>query len=165
MPVYVTVRNGPFRGMSKLLVRKWAVGMLRKLDLASAELSVALTNDEEIRELNRTFRRKDKPTDVLAFAMREGKALGPNASARGPVSRVGARVGEMLGDVVVSVETAARQAALRKRPLEAEVRMLVAHGLLHLVGYDHGTDGEERIMTRKTRELCRAAVQPSARAN
>jgi probable rRNA maturation factor len=122
--------------------------MLKKLGLRSAELSLALTVDAEIHELNRTYRKKNKPTDVLAFAMREGEPLGPGAGS----------VPEMLGDIVVSVETARRQAAQHRRSLEAELRMLIAHGLLHLIGYDHRTDAEERVMTKKTRELCRAAV-------
>jgi len=124
--------------------------MLSALDLGAAELSIALTDDGEIHELNRVFRRRDKPTDVLAFAMREGVPAGEGAPP-GP---------EMLGDVVVSVETARRQASRRGRTLETEVRVLLAHGLLHLVGYDHETKKEARAMGAKTRELCRAAATP-----
>ena len=65
---------------------------------------------------------------------------------------------EILGDVVVSVETARRQAVRRGRTLEAEVRVLLAHGLLHLIGYDHETKKEARAMGAKTRVLCRAAA-------
>jgi probable rRNA maturation factor len=137
--------------------------MLRELDLAGAELSVALTDDAEIRELNRTYRKKDQPTDVLAFAMREGKVLGARAPGVASASRGIKALPEMLGDVVISVETARRQASAHRRPVAAEVRMLVAHGVLHLVGYDHGTDAEERVMSRKTRELCRAAVAATRR--
>jgi probable rRNA maturation factor len=122
--------------------------MLSALDLAAVELSIALTDDGEIHELNRVFRRRDRPTDVLAFAMREGPATGQRP---GPAP-------EILGDVVVSIETARRQAARRGRTLEAEVRVLLAHGLLHLVGYDHETKKEARAMGAKTRELCRAAT-------
>ena len=96
--------------------------MLRCSRSRAAELSVALTDDGEIHELNRVFRHRDKPTDVLAFAMREG-ALARRKASRG----LGP---EMLGDVVVSVETARRQAARRGRSLEAECAMLLAHGLL-----------------------------------
>jgi probable rRNA maturation factor len=120
--------------------------MLAALDLGAAELSIALTDDREIHELNRVFRRRDRPTDVLAFAMREGEASG-----RGPD-------GEILGDVVISLETARRQASRRGRNLEQEVRVLLAHGLLHLVGYDHETEKEARRMGVKTRALCRAAA-------
>jgi probable rRNA maturation factor len=123
--------------------------MLACLDLSQAELSVVVTDDREIRELNKVFRHRDRPTDVLAFAMREGEPLGAAAAASG--SR------EMLGDVVVSVETARRQARQRRRPLDAEMRMLLAHGVLHLVGYDHRSTREESVMTAETERLCRAA--------
>lgn len=124
--------------------------MLRALELGNAELSVLLTNDEQIHELNATHRGKDKPTDVLAFpqdveSIDAGRDL-PNGGA-----------GVLLGDVVISLDTAARQARGRKRELFDEVRFLLAHGLLHLVGYDHATPDEKREMTRRTRQLVRAA--------
>jgi probable rRNA maturation factor len=149
LPAFVSIRNGPFRDVSRAFVRRWAERMLSCLDLAEAELSVVVTDDREIRELNKVFRHRDRPTDVLAFAMREGEPLGGAAAARG--SR------EMLGDVVISVETARRQARQRRRPLDAEVRMLLAHGVLHLVGYDHRSTREETVMTAETERLCRAA--------
>jgi probable rRNA maturation factor len=125
--------------------------MLAALDLGAAELSIALTDDDEIHELNRVFRRRDQPTDVLAFAMREGPACGDRLDDKH----------EVLGDVVISVPTARRQAARRGRKLEQEVRVLLAHGLLHLVGYDHETEKEARRMGVKTRALCRAAATPA----
>ena len=155
LPAFVTVRNGPFRDVSKPTVRRWANRMLTELGLAEVELSIALTDDEEIHELNRVFRHKDRPTDVLAFAMREGQAFGAHPIADASNSR-----SELLGDVVVSVETARRQAARRRRALERELCELLAHGLLHLVGYDHRTKDEERVMGKETRRLCRAAVAP-----
>jgi probable rRNA maturation factor len=123
--------------------------MLACIDLSQAELSVVVTDDREIRELNKVFRHRDRATDVLAFAMREGEPLGAAAAA--------SQSAEMLGDVVISAETARRQAKKRRRPLEAEMRMLLAHGLLHLVGYDHRSKREETVMTAETERLCRAA--------
>jgi len=152
VPALVTIRKGPFRDISKVRVRRWAERMLRCLGLAEAELSVALTDDEEIHELNRVFRRHDRPTDVLAFAMREG-----TAGAR-PVGDEARSCPDLLGDVVVSVETARRQATRAGRDLASELRALLAHGLLHLVGYDHQTKAEARAMVAETRRLCRAAV-------
>ena len=152
MPAFVSVRNGPFRDLPKAIVRQWAERMLKSLGLEQAELSVALTDDSEIRELNKVYRHRDRPTDVLAFAMREGERLGVEAED--------ARA-EMLGDVVVSIETARRQASRRQRTLEAEVHMLLAHGLLHLIGYDHQTDRETSVMNAATRKLCRAATVSS----
>jgi probable rRNA maturation factor len=153
LPAFVSIRNGPYRGVSRLRVCRWAERMLRCLDLSRAELSVAITDDREIRELNKVFRHRDRATDVLAFAMREGEPLG-SAAAPEPSS-----FAEMLGDVVLSAETARRQAKDRRRTLDAEVRMLLAHGLLHLVGYDHRSDREEAVMTAETERLCRAAAE------
>jgi probable rRNA maturation factor len=95
------------------------------------EASLLLTDDVTIRTLNKSFRRKDKPTDVLAFALRDGG---------GPVPP------GLLGDVVISVDTARRQA---KKGLEAELIHLAAHGLCHLLGYDHKTDRQEREMNQR----------------
>lgn len=117
-----------------------------ELERRAVELSVALVDDACIQELNRDFRGADRPTDVLAFAMREGEDL-PTV---GDV--------ELLGDVVISVETARRQAANRGRPLLDELTMLLGHGLLHLLGYDHATKAEERVMVDKTRALETAAA-------
>jgi probable rRNA maturation factor len=119
--------------------------MLACLDRAEAELSVLLTDDAEIRRLNASFRQKDRPTDVLSFHFEPGTGA-PAGMAEW-----------LLGDVVISLDTAARQAASRKRPLEAEVRWLLAHGVLHLCGYDHATPEEKRVMVNQTRRLVRAA--------
>jgi probable rRNA maturation factor len=117
--------------------------MLAELGLIEAELSVLLTNDAHIHELNRVHRDKDRPTDVLAFPLDDAP--------------VAAGEQRLLGDVVISLDTAARQAKGRKRDLLDEVRFLLAHGLLHLVGYDHGTPTEKHEMSRMTRRLVRAA--------
>jgi len=119
--------------------------MVASLELGPVEVSVALVDDSTMRELNRSYRGYDKPTDVLAFALREGEAFAPVDE-------------EPLGDVIVSIPTARRQAAARRRSVLDEVTMLVAHGLLHLLGYDHATKAEEKVMTAKTRELEAAAV-------
>jgi len=120
--------------------------MLKALELPRAELSVLLTDDGEIHQLNRDHRHKDKPTDVLAFAMDE--------SVADPAG--------ILGDVVISLDTAERQARARRRPLIEEVRFLLAHGVLHLVGYDHAEPGEKREMVAMTRKLVRLAPLPEA---
>lgn len=119
--------------------------MLRHLELDDVELSIALVDDATIRELNATYRGKNKSTDVLAFPMREGDEATPDDS--------------MLGDVVISVETARKQARNNGRSLLEETTMLLAHGLLHLLGYDHDTKAKEKVMVAKTRELERAAAK------
>ena len=124
--------------------------MLHALRLPAAELSVVLCDDPTIHALNRDHRKKDKPTDVLAFAQREGK----------PVK--GTR--DLLGDVVISLDTAQRQADEHDRSLWDEVTMLLAHGLLHLVGFDHRTRAEERIMNARTDVLVAAAQAKGSKA-
>lgn len=116
--------------------------MLLALELPNSELSVLLTDDATIHELNREHRQKDKPTDVLAFPLDE-KGEDP---AR-----------PWLGDVVISIDTALRQANSRRRELIAEVRFLLAHGLLHLIGYDHDTKPRKREMDAAARRLVRSA--------
>lgn len=92
--------------------------------------------DHEIRSLNRQYRGKDKPTDVLSF---------PLADELHPF---------LLGDVVISVETAARQAQRRGHSLREELQILLIHGILHLLGYDHEVSRSEAIrMHRKEREI------------
>lgn len=122
--------------------------MLGALGLGESELSILLTNDPLIREINRDHRGKDKPTDVLSFPQSE--FLAPLRPRRG--FRL-----DVLGDVVISLDTAARAAQARRRSLREEVRFLLAHGILHLVGYDHATPSEKQVMTKRTKELVRAA--------
>jgi probable rRNA maturation factor len=117
--------------------------MLVALQMDDVEVSVVLTGDDQIRNLNRIYRRKNRPTDVLAFAQREG-ALGDRSD-------------RLLGDVVVSIPTTRRQAAAARRPVVAELTMLLAHGLLHLLGWDHETPAKDRRMRRETERLCEAA--------
>ena len=103
----------------------------------------------ESQSLNRDYRGKDRPTDVLAFAMSEGEGGGLHP--------------DLLGDVVISLETAARQASERRKTIASEVDFLLAHGLLHLLGYDHQTDEEERRMNAMT-DVLRAAAEMSGSA-
>lgn len=110
------------------------VGALSKRATATEyEISVLLTDDAEMTILNSEYRGIDAPTDVLAFAMREGE----DNQAVHPM---------LLGDVVISLETAARQAAAAKHSLETEVAFLSVHGVLHLLGYEHETPEEEARM-------------------
>lgn len=157
----MTTQGGPFAGASTATIRRRAAKMLDHLALRGVELSIALVDDPTIHELNRTYRRKDKATDVLSFPMIEGDAaagVGPRTSSgpRGPVEPSAWR--GLLGDVIISIDTARRQARQRRRPLLDELTMLLGHGLLHLLGYDHGTDAEEQEMTALTRELEAAAA-------
>jgi probable rRNA maturation factor len=139
VPVSVStraLRNPPLRATE---LRRRAERMLEALGLPAAELSILLCDDATIHALNRDYRDKDRPTDVLAFAMREGEG--------------GALHPELLGDVVISVETARRQAEEHGRTIVGEVTFLLAHGLLHLLGFDHRTHAEERRMSARTDAL------------
>lgn len=111
------------------------------LGCPDAELSVVITDDATIRELNRDWRGKDKATDVLSFSQVEGEEPAPAAGRRLATSSV-------LGDVVISAETAARQAEEIGHSFEDEVRRLLVHGVLHLLGHDHVHGGEQRRRMR-----------------
>ena len=153
MPVSLLVEAGPHAGVSRRELTRRARAMLAALGLGGAEWSILLTGDAQIQRLNKAYRGKDRPTDVLAFAQREGE--------------LGEAAGRLLGDVIVSVPVARRQAVAARRGLEAELTMLLAHGLLHLLGWDHDTDAKERAMVRETRRLCAAAregARPVSRA-
>jgi probable rRNA maturation factor len=98
-------------------------------------------DDAEIAEMNARYRTKPRPTDVLSFAQSEGEPFPPSgAAAPGHV---------MLGDIVISIETAARQARERHHSLETEVEFLAVHGCLHLQGYDHRTPPQRRAMWQR----------------
>jgi probable rRNA maturation factor len=146
VPTLVTRKRNLKHGVAPALIKRLGHAMLSALELPEAELSVLLTDDAGIQELNREHRRKDKPTDVLAFPMDESVP-----DPRG-----------ILGDVVISLDTADRQARSRRRALIEEVRFLLAHGVLHLVGYDHAEPAEKREMVAMTRRLVRAAPLPQA---
>jgi probable rRNA maturation factor len=129
------------------LVQRYATRMLRALDLEAHELSILLCDDMVMRKLNRDYRNIDRPTDVLAFAMREGSA-----------SFVSVRA-DILGDVAISWPTARRQARTHGWAPEQEVCMLLAHGLLHVLGFDHVTRAEDRRMRARTDILMTAALR------
>ncbi|MFT3921993.1 MAG: rRNA maturation RNase YbeY [Myxococcales bacterium] len=146
VPVLISRVHVPSRVIPSAALKRRAERMLQALKLESAELSILLCDDPTIHTLNRDHRRKDKPTDVLAFALREGKPV-PGSKA--------------LGDVVISLDTAARQAEELGRTLWDEVTWLLAHGLLHLLGYDHRTVAEERRMNARADMLIAATKQRS----
>ncbi|HEX2732039.1 MAG TPA: rRNA maturation RNase YbeY [Polyangiaceae bacterium] len=147
MPALVS-RNAPASPeVPSRQVKKIAERMLRELKIESAELSILLTDDATIRELNREHRDKDKATDVLAFPL-----MDPDDESLNTLD------GGALGDVVISLDTALLQANQRGVDLIDEVRALLAHGLLHLLGYDHQTDAEELEMNQAADKLVRATL-------
>jgi probable rRNA maturation factor len=118
--------------------------MLRELCLETAELSLLLTDDLQMHRLNQKHRQKNGPTDVLSFPlMGEDEEVTLERAA--------------IGDVVISIDTAQRQADREGIELVDEVRRLLAHGLLHLLGYDHQTDAEEAEMDAVAQRLIEAS--------
>jgi rRNA maturation RNase YbeY len=141
----MTVRVSGRRGLPLLdraRLRRRALRLLRALDLADSELSIRLVDDAEIATHNARYRGRSGPTDVLSFSLVEG------AHAE--------RRGALLGDVLISLETASRQARRSRRSLESEVLRLVIHGALHLIGHDHVRQGDARRMRAEERRLWRA---------
>jgi probable rRNA maturation factor len=132
---------------SRIMRMVRAVGLQQKLR-APLEVSVRIIDDAEMRALNKRYRHLDRPTDVLAFAQREGalRHVHPH----------------VLGDIVISFETAVRQA---KRGVFAELLFLFAHGLCHLLGYDHQTAEQDAIMKhRVSLLLCESQRKGRVRA-
>jgi probable rRNA maturation factor len=121
----IEVRADGLSGAGGLLrqLRRSAARFLDVLELDRVELSILLTDDPGIRTLNRTWRRKDRPTDVLSFPAGE-----PALASTGP---------RHLGDVILSLDTARRQARAHRRTVADELDLYLAHGLLHLLGHDH----------------------------
>lgn len=125
-------------------IQKIAKTLLSDLGYADSELSILLTNDEEIALLNEQYRGKSSPTDVLSFSQQEGDGPG----------------GNLLGDVVISVDTLCRQALELEVSEEEEFLRLLVHGVLHLVGYEHeGVNAEEaEKMFKRQDELIEALI-------
>jgi len=139
----VSVRRRSGTAAVAAAVRADARRLVRALGETGAELTVSLVDDEAMQALNRDYRQADRPTDVLAFAMREGERVAGDEG--------------ILGDVVISLDTAARQARRRGVPLARELRTLLVHGVLHLLGYDHERSAAEaRRMRAEERRLAAA---------
>lgn len=115
-------------------LRRLTERILKELELMDFDVSILITDDEGIRQLNHRYLKRDRPTNVISFPM---------------------NAGTMLGDIAISVETAQRDAEKGNLPLLDEVTFLAIHGLLHLAGYDH-EDGDEKkatLMREKEKEL------------
>jgi probable rRNA maturation factor len=119
------------------------------LELPPKSVAVlTLTGDEHLREYNRRYRGLDEPTDVLAFSAQEKPS---DQRFQAPPGTE-----HWLGDIVISLPRARRQAKEAGHPINDEVRLLAVHGLLHLLGYDHAEPDEERKMTAVTDRILKA---------
>ncbi len=147
--IYVTnQQKGVSVGSGK--IRRAAKKILALLGYDGYELSIVITDDQEITRLNRQYFRRNRPTNVISFPMTaDGLPLLPN---------------KILGDVVISAETAQRQAGRTGGRAKEEILFLLIHGILHLTGYDHERTKEEREkMEAKEKELFSLLMRPGAR--
>lgn len=103
-----------------------------------SEVSVTFVTNEAIQEINKTYRNKDMVTDVISFAMEE--------MGEGEVEIINADIPTLLGDIIISVQRATEQAETYQHSFERELCFLAVHGFLHLLGYDHGTEQQEKEM-------------------
>ena len=127
--------------INKILLRKVTRKILSALACPDALLSILIVDDAAIQEINRDYLGKNRSTNVISFAMQEGEGSGVQP--------------ELLGDVVISAETAARDACEAKTSFESELYFLLLHGILHLLGYDHerGTSADAERMEAREREI------------
>ena len=110
----------------------------------NSEVSLLFTDDQEIQQLNRVYRGKDSPTDVLSFSMNEGS---PNPSIKSNIDEY------LLGDIVISIETAKKNADQSGHSLLHELNILIIHGLLHLLDFDHNSDEDFIEMKKEENRL------------
>jgi len=129
--------------------------LLKAAGEEGAALSVSLVDDRAIAQLNREHRGKDKPTDVLSFPLYEPE----DVSATLPQAQ-GDNPERLLGDVVISIDTARRQAAEYDAPLQNEINRLLIHGILHVLGHDHEEPAERAVMEAEERRLACAIGMP-----
>jgi probable rRNA maturation factor len=122
-------------------IRSSMIKLLRHLSYTDKEVSIMFVNDDKISRLNKFYLNKDKPTNVLSFSLQEGEYSQINP--------------HLLGDIVISVNTALKDAVKGGFSLEQEIDFLIIHGLLHLLGYNHEntTEAEARKMRIKEKEL------------
>lgn len=131
-------------GIDTRALKRTAARLLSAVGEPGASLSLTLVRDPAIRELNRLHREKDRPTDVLSFPLEPE----PFAKER------------LLGDIVISVDTAKRQAGEYDAPLQNELYRLLIHGLLHLLGHDHMEPDERAVMETEERRLAAGIALP-----
>jgi probable rRNA maturation factor len=149
MPVHIQsfVRSVTF---DQARLGRLARAILSDVGETSAELGILFVGDRRMRGFNRVYRGKDRTTDVLAFAMREASHFPTH----------------LLGDVVIAMPTAARQAKRGQRSLDEELTVLLVHGVLHLCGFDHErSEKDARRMHRRERMILQSLARSSKRAN
>ena len=153
MPVHMQSQVRRFM-FDQVYLKHSARTILADIGEPSAELGILLVGNQRMRSLNRRYRGKNRTTDVLAFAVRDAMVQSPCLTPN------------MLGDVVIAVPEAARQAKQGQRSLDEELMVLLIHGILHLCGYDHeGSEKEARRMRRRERMILRSLARVPKRVN
>jgi probable rRNA maturation factor len=132
-------------GVDARALKRTVRELLGAVDESDSAVSITFVDDDAIKELNRIHRGKDKPTDVLSFPLDPSEIDGPE---------------RLLGDIVISIDTARRQAADYDAPLQREIYRLTIHGLLHVLGHDHMEPEERAAMEAEERRLAAAIGMP-----
>ncbi|OHD63223.1 MAG: rRNA maturation RNase YbeY [Spirochaetes bacterium RBG_13_51_14] len=133
----------PYKNISRQKLKKIAAASAALLDLRDASITLVISDDTYIRNINRTFRGLDEPTDVISFSNREPPFPVIDSSL------------EEIGDIFISLERAERQSREYRVSIMDEMKRLIVHGMLHLVGYDHEwSDEDEEMMLLKQDDLC-----------
>jgi probable rRNA maturation factor len=159
---------GPKEEQWMELLEKLLIIAGRKEEITKGIVTLTLTDDEGIRELNRQYRGLDKTTDVLSFSLLEGDEPDIHYDDEYEASEEGAEdwkdeeksgdpFADLLGDIVISVPRAEAQAEDYGHSLERELGFLFVHGFLHLLGYDHGDEVQEKEMFAKQEEVLKEA--------
>ena len=135
MTISILDKVNYLRGEQKKSLKSKALFILKTLNVSgNKELCLAFVNDEEMRKLNAYYRHVNRTTDVLSFPQD-----GPDDS--------------ILGDVIISIDTAIRRSKLQRLSIEREIYKLIIHGILHLLGYDHKKKNEAKVMREKELEI------------
>ena len=122
------------------ILKEYITKITKELEIEKAIFNIILVDEKEIHNLNKTYRGVDKPTDVISFALEDGNTY------NNPYIR-------MLGDIYICIPIAYEQAEIYGHSRIREVCFLATHGILHLLGYDHMTESDEKIMFKKQEEL------------
>ncbi|MCX5657556.1 MAG: rRNA maturation RNase YbeY [Candidatus Omnitrophica bacterium] len=124
-------------------IRKKAQRILKLLNLENKRLSIVLTDEHEIKRLNRCYLKRNRSTDVLAFSMLEGDKIGSL---------------DLLGDVAISLDTAKKASRIYGTGFEEELFLYLIHGILHLIGYKDGRAGERKVMEKMQQKILKSIL-------
>lgn len=137
--------------LTKIPLQQFAKKILHTLGIPGSEVSIAFVSDAEIAKWNEIYRHKKGPTDVLSFPAVSGRRVSVRKKAKSAKLRSAQEI-EYLGDIAIAPETARRYAKKNGRTLQSELRVLMLHGVLHLMGYDHESDhGQMNRIEQKMR--------------